>query len=91
MVLRHLEQPHGENGFWTRLSAMETDSLFVWGKKDRLVPIAFARHVEEALPNARHVELNCGHVPQVERPKETHQAVREFFAGTAVREQAATA
>jgi len=47
--------------------------------------------VEEALPNARHVELNCGHVPQVERPKETHQAVREFFAGTAVREQAATA
>jgi pimeloyl-ACP methyl ester carboxylesterase len=76
----YLEQPHGEDGFWTRLSAMETDSLFVWGRKDRLVPIAFARHVEEALPNARHVELNCGHVPQVERPKETHQAIREFFS-----------
>ncbi len=61
-------------------SAIETESLFVWGKRDRLVPISFARHVEEALPHARHVELDCGHVPQVERPAETHRAVREFFA-----------
>jgi pimeloyl-ACP methyl ester carboxylesterase len=76
----YLEQPHGESGFWTRLAAMETESLFVWGRNDRVVPLSFAHHVEEALPNARHVELDCGHVPQVERPAETHRAVREFFA-----------
>ncbi len=76
----YLEEPHGENGFWTRLSALQADSLFVWSKRDRVVPLGFARHVEEALPQARHVELDCGHVPQVERPKETHAAVRRFFA-----------
>ena len=44
------------------------------------MPIAFARHVAEALPQARHVELDCGHVPQVERPKQTHNAVASFLA-----------
>jgi pimeloyl-ACP methyl ester carboxylesterase len=43
------------------------------------VPIAFARHVAEALPAARHLELDCGHVPQVERPRETHAAIRAFL------------
>jgi pimeloyl-ACP methyl ester carboxylesterase len=75
----YLEEPHGEEGFWTRLHALEADSLFVWGRRDRLVPIAFARHVEEALPQARHLELDCGHVPQVERPGETHKAVGAFL------------
>jgi pimeloyl-ACP methyl ester carboxylesterase len=51
----------------------------VWGRHDRLVPIAFMKHVEKALPRARHVELSCGHVPQVERPQETHAAIRKFL------------
>src|SRR5215207_263133 len=76
----YLDEPYGENGFWTRLKALEGNSLFVWGRKDTLVPIAFMRHVERALPNARHVELNCGHVPQLERPRETHAAIRKFLA-----------
>ncbi|MDQ1741328.1 MAG: hypothetical protein QOE53_2980 [Pseudonocardiales bacterium] len=75
----YLDEPEGEEGFWTRLHALENDSLFVWGRKDRLVPIAFARHVREALPAARHVELDCGHVPQLEAPRETHAAVRRFL------------
>jgi pimeloyl-ACP methyl ester carboxylesterase len=45
-----------------------------------LVPIGFMKHVERALPGARHVELSCGHVPQVERPRETHAAIRRFLA-----------
>jgi pimeloyl-ACP methyl ester carboxylesterase len=76
----YLDEPHGENGFWTRLKSLETDSLFVWGRHDPLVPIGFMKHVEKALPRARHVELNCGHVPQVERPRETHAAIRKFLA-----------
>ena len=76
----YLEEPHGEAGFWTRLRELEPHALFVWGRRDTLVPIAFARHVEEALPPAHHLELDCGHVPQVERPNETHRAVAGFFA-----------
>jgi pimeloyl-ACP methyl ester carboxylesterase len=76
----YLDEPYGENGFWTRLKALQGGSLFVWGRKDTLVPIGFMKHVEKALPNARHVELECGHVPQVERPRETHAAIRKFLA-----------
>jgi pimeloyl-ACP methyl ester carboxylesterase len=76
----YLDEPHGDNGFWTRLKSLETDSLFVWGRHDPLVPIGFMKHVEKALPRARHVDLNCGHVPQVERPRETHVAIRKFLA-----------
>jgi pimeloyl-ACP methyl ester carboxylesterase len=76
----YLDEPHGESGFWTRLETLQSDSLFVWGRNDRLVPIGFMKHVERALPRARHVELQCGHVPQVERPRETHAAIRKFLA-----------
>lgn len=76
----YLEEPHGQNGFWTRLPSLERESLFVWGRKDPIVPISFERYVREALPTARHLELQCGHVPQLERPKETHEAILHFLA-----------
>jgi pimeloyl-ACP methyl ester carboxylesterase len=72
----YLEEP---DGFWSRLRTLEPDALFVWGKRDKIVPLGFARHVSEAVPGARHVELDCGHVPQLERPGETHRALAEFF------------
>jgi pimeloyl-ACP methyl ester carboxylesterase len=75
----YLDEPHGESGFWTRLRELSPETMFIWGKKDTVVPAAFRKHVEEALPAARHVELNCGHVPQLERPRETHAAIRDFF------------
>ena len=75
----YLDEPHGDEGFWTRLESLESDSLFVWGRQDMLVPIGFMKHVERALPRAKHVELNCGHVPQVERPRETHAAIAKFL------------
>jgi pimeloyl-ACP methyl ester carboxylesterase len=77
----YLEEPFGPNGFWTRLPGLEPESLFVWGTEDQVVPIGFARHVTEALPFARHVELRCGHVPQLEQPKQTHDALTKFLKG----------
>ena len=75
----YMDEPAGDDGFWTRLGGLESDTIFVWGRRDTLVPIAFMKHVERALPRARHVELDCGHVPQLERPIETHAAIREFL------------
>jgi len=77
----YLEEPHGTKGFWTRLATLAPPALFVWGKRDTLVPIGFARHVRQTLPSARHLELECGHVPQVEQPFETHAAIAAFFRG----------
>jgi pimeloyl-ACP methyl ester carboxylesterase len=75
----YLDEPHGDNGFWPRLAELSPDALFIWGRHDTLVPIAFMKHVERTLPRARHLELACGHVPQLERPRETHAAMREFL------------
>jgi pimeloyl-ACP methyl ester carboxylesterase len=76
----YLEEPRGPDGLWTRLGSLKPESLFVWGRKDNVVPIGFARHVREELPAARHLELDCGHVPQLERPRQTHQAMARFLA-----------
>ena len=75
----YLDEPHGDDGFWNRLAELSPDSLFVWGRNDNLVPIGFRKHVERTLPRARHVELDCGHVPQLERPRETHAAIGDFL------------
>jgi hypothetical protein len=32
------------------------------------------------LPGAEHLVLNCGHVPQLEQPKQTHAALIRFFS-----------
>ena len=76
----YLDEPHGDDGFWTRLRTLSPESLFVWGRHDPLVPIRFARHVEQVLPAARHLELDCGHIPQIECPRQLHPAIAKFLA-----------
>jgi pimeloyl-ACP methyl ester carboxylesterase len=70
--------------FWARLATLAPPALFVWGRDDPLVPIATKRRVERALPASRHVVLDCGHVPQIERYEETHAALRRFLGGAGV-------
>jgi pimeloyl-ACP methyl ester carboxylesterase len=77
----YLEEPRGPGGLWTRLPELGPDALFVWGRRDKIVPIGFERHVRDEVPQATHLELDCGHVPQLERPRETHDAMKRFFAG----------
>ena len=77
----YLEAPFGRNGFYPRLAGLKPPALFVWGGQDPLVPPAFSRHVRRWLPGAEQVTLeDCGHVPQVERPEETHRLLLRFFA-----------
>jgi pimeloyl-ACP methyl ester carboxylesterase len=76
----YLEGPDGPDGMWTRLPELKPPSLFVWGRRDSLVPIGFADHVRRALPESEHLELPGGHVPQLESPRRTHEALRSFLA-----------
>ena len=76
----YLDEPHGANGFWTQLESLAPETLFIWGRQDRLVSTGFIKHVERALPAARHVELDCGHIPQIERPRQTHAAIADFLS-----------
>jgi pimeloyl-ACP methyl ester carboxylesterase len=80
----YLDAPHGKQGFWTRLAELRPPSLFVWGEQDRLVPVAFSRHVREAVPSAHQVVLpECGHVPQVELADRTNALIRRHIASSA--------
>jgi len=79
----YLEAPFGRNGFYPRLAGLKPPALFVWGTHDPLVPPAFGRHVRRWLPGAEQITLeDCGHVPQVERPDETHRLLLSFFDRT---------
>jgi pimeloyl-ACP methyl ester carboxylesterase len=87
----YLEEPGGPGGFWARLPDITTPSLFIWGRRDQLVPAAFGRHVHDTLPTAQHVTLDCGHVPQLECPAALHTVMRRFLVRHPLRAQPATA
>ena len=62
-------------------ASSQRDALFVWGaqgpaRADRVRAPRRARRC----PRRAHVELDCGHVPQLEAPRETHAADRRFLA-----------
>ena len=60
---------------------MELPAFIVWGRNDRIVPLAGAYEYEKLIPNARLVILeDTGHVPMLERPGRFNQLVEEFLA-----------
>jgi pimeloyl-ACP methyl ester carboxylesterase len=55
-------------------------ALVIWGRHDRIVPIATGQALAGALPSARLAILeNVGHLPQEERPSDTLALMREFL------------
>jgi pimeloyl-ACP methyl ester carboxylesterase len=76
---RHIFLERSEE-FWERLGSLDREALFVWGRYDGIIPLSFAGHVRAALPAAKHVELNCGHVPQIELPDQTEAQLKRFLA-----------
>jgi pimeloyl-ACP methyl ester carboxylesterase len=73
----YLEEPQR---FWTALEGLDVPALFIWGETDPLVPAAFEDHVREAVPQAKHLTLRCGHIPQIECPDQLHAALSRFLA-----------
>lgn len=56
----------------------------VWGASDRLVPIDYARAMEDQLPFARLTVIErCGHAPQLECPVKLLEALRSVLAADA--------
>ena len=58
--------------------AIDVPVLLVWGDRDRMVSHSGARHILDAVPQARYVELpGCGHCPQLEE----HDAFADLLLG----------
>ena len=63
------------------LAAITAPTLVVHGRRDRLVPVEFARAVAEQRPDWRYVELaDCGHAPQLETPERFVEVVSGWVA-----------
>jgi pimeloyl-ACP methyl ester carboxylesterase len=57
-----LDPAHGEEGFWTRLPAIRVPTTFVWGERDQMVSLRFARAVARVAPEVPQILLPCvGH------------------------------
>lgn|GEM_PF-4422757 len=52
-----------------------------WGAEDRIAHISGAERLQAGIRNCQ-VEIlaECGHVPFIEKPEETHRAISRFLA-----------
>jgi pimeloyl-ACP methyl ester carboxylesterase len=65
----------------SRLAAVTTPTMVVWGQSDRVVTPAYGRAYAKAISNARfELIAECGHMPQLEKPEALMALVRQFDA-----------
>jgi pimeloyl-ACP methyl ester carboxylesterase len=62
------------------LPRVTNPTLLVWGREDRLVPLACGEQYRRALPGARLAVLErCGHLPPIEQPDAYAKLVLDFL------------
>jgi pimeloyl-ACP methyl ester carboxylesterase len=64
-----------------RLAGISVPTLVVWGESDRIATSGYGRAFAERVPGARfELILRAGHLPQLERPEATFDAIDGFLA-----------
>lgn len=67
-----------------RLGSIKVPTLVVWGKQDKLLPIASGEKYAAGIAGAKLVSFDkCGHVPPIEKTEEFVAAVTGFLGGGA--------
>jgi pimeloyl-ACP methyl ester carboxylesterase len=70
----------GDSALDARLSGVNVPTLVVWGRGDRLIPLADGIRLRDAIRGARLVVLErCGHEPQVECPQRFDDVLIRFL------------
>ena len=71
-----------KNDIWRDdIDKLESPTLLIWGREDRVLPLDMAFILLKRIPNADlHVFSKCGHWAQWERADEFNQLVAEFLA-----------
>lgn len=64
-----------------RVSEIRQPTLIIWGRDDKLIPLAIGHRFESEISNSRLVVLdNLGHLPHEEGPQKTAEIVIDFLA-----------
>ena len=67
-----------------RLAKIKMPTLVVWGKQDKLIPMAMGERYAAGIAGAKLVSFDkCGHVPATEKTEEFLTAVTAFLGGGA--------
>jgi pimeloyl-ACP methyl ester carboxylesterase len=72
----------GENPVPDAARGNPTETLIIWGEKDRWIPLEIGYRFKKDMLNATlHVIAECGHIPQEEKPEETARLILDFIEG----------
>ena len=59
---------------------LQTPTLLVWGRQDKIIPVKQAHHVAERYPSIEvRIFQDCGHWPQMEQSEAFNEAVLAFL------------
>lgn len=74
-------QSGGYGSFQAQLGQLQPPTLILWGRSDQILGIADAERFQQAIPGSQLIWIeDSGHVPHLEQPQETAQAIRRFLA-----------
>jgi pimeloyl-ACP methyl ester carboxylesterase len=72
----------------SRLGELSVPALLVWGRDDRITPLAVAGRFHDLIAGSRLCVLShCGHVPMIERPQAFNDAVAHWLGTTRPRRE----
>jgi pimeloyl-ACP methyl ester carboxylesterase len=85
MTARLTWKPYMHNPRLARfLPRVTNPTLIVWGRQDRIVPVACGEEYRRLLADARLTVLEgCGHLPPIEQPEAFARLVLDFLGGAA--------
>jgi len=63
-----------------RLDRITARTLVIWGREDRLIPLAHGERYAARIPGARlEVIERCGHLPAIEQPAKLYELMERFL------------
>lgn len=66
--------------FLDNLEKISVPTLIIWGNNDQILPSKHGMKAHELIKNSKLVIFDkCGHVPQIEKPKEFNRVLVEFL------------
>ncbi len=72
--------PLWESGFGTRLGEIVHPTLVLWGKEDRVFPVAVGEELHQTIKGSRFIQIpHAGHIPQWEQPDAVNQELLTFI------------
>jgi pimeloyl-ACP methyl ester carboxylesterase len=70
----------GYGSFQAQLAQIQVPTLILWGRCDQILGTADAERFQQAIPHSQLAWIEaCGHVPHLEKPQETAQAILNFM------------